>query len=96
VTDTTSRKRVDLVGFHSTGFDSKPIINRAHAQVLSDCGYSITEDELLARFFGMSDAEMLIEHKRGCALPAFYAERVAAMIESEFDTLTNPHKYVQG
>ena len=63
--------------------DSEPIINRAHAQVLTACGYPITEDELLARFCGMSDAEMLdtIEYEWGRILPPSYAERVGAMIE---------------
>ena len=66
--------------------DSEPIINGAHAQVLTVCGCSITEDELLARFCGMSDAEMLdiIEHEWGRTLPPSYAERVGAMIEDGF------------
>ena len=48
--------------------DSEPIINRAHAQVLTACGYQITEEQLSKRFCGMSDAEMLgmIEHEWGC------------------------------
>jgi HAD superfamily hydrolase (TIGR01509 family) len=80
--------RFDLVIFDCDGVlvDSEPIINGAHAQVLTACGYSITEDELLARFCGMSDAEMLdiIEHEWGCTLPPSYAERVGAMIEDGF------------
>jgi HAD superfamily hydrolase (TIGR01509 family) len=78
----------ELVIFDCDGVlvDSEPIINRAHAQVLTACGYSITEDELLARFCGMSDAEMLatIEHEWGRTLPSSYAERVGAMIEEGF------------
>jgi len=83
-----SNRPFDLVIFDCDGVlvDSEPIINRAHAQVLTACGYSITEDELLARFCGMSDAEMLatIEHEWGRTLPSSYAERVGAMIEEGF------------
>jgi hypothetical protein len=43
--------RFDLVIFDCDGVlvDSEPIINHAHAKVLSEYGYSITEEELLAR-----------------------------------------------
>lgn len=79
--------RFDLVIFDCDGVlvDSEPIINRAHAQVLSACGYPIKGD-LVERFCGMSDAEMLgiIEHEWGRRLPPSYAERVGAMIENEF------------
>jgi HAD superfamily hydrolase (TIGR01509 family) len=83
-----SNRPFDLVIFDCDGVlvDSEPIINRTHAQVLTACGYPITEDELLARFCGMSDAEMLatIEHEWGRTLPSSYAERVGAMIEEGF------------
>ena len=83
-----SDRPFDLVMFDCDGVlvDSEPIINRAHAQVLTAYGYPITEDELLARFCGMSDAEMLaiIEHEWGRTLPPSYAECVGAMIEEEF------------
>jgi HAD superfamily hydrolase (TIGR01509 family) len=83
-----SARRFDLMIFDCDGVlvDSEPIINRAHAQVLTACGYPTTEDELLARFCGMSDAEMLdiIEHEWGRTLPPSYAERVGAMIEAGF------------
>lgn len=78
----------ELIIFDCDGVlvDSEPIINRAHAQVLTACGYSITEEALIERFCGMSDAEMLdiIERERGRALPASYAARVGEMIESGF------------
>jgi HAD superfamily hydrolase (TIGR01509 family) len=83
-----SNRPFDLVIFDCDGVlvDSEPIINRTHAQVLTACGYPITEDELLARFCGMSDAEMLatIEHEWGRTLPSSYAERVGAIIEEGF------------
>ena len=66
--------------------DSEPIINRAHAEVLTACGYPITEKVLVERFCGMSDREMLdiIEREWGCALPVSHAERVGLMIEAGF------------
>ena len=66
--------------------DSEPIINRAHAQVLTACGYSITEEALIERFCGISDPAMLdiIEHEWGRALPACYAARVGEIIEIAF------------
>jgi HAD superfamily hydrolase (TIGR01509 family) len=72
--------------------DSEPIINRAHAQVLTACGYPITEEALVERFCGMSDPEMLqiIEREWGCALPTSYAERVGLMIEVGFHQSLTP------
>jgi Haloacid dehalogenase-like hydrolase len=69
-----SDRRFDLVIFDCDGVlvDNEPIINRAHAQVLTAGGYPITEDELLARFCGMSDADMLGSSMSGaahCRLP---------------------------
>ncbi len=81
-------KGFELIIFDCDGVlvDSEPIINRAHAQVLTACGYSITEEALIERFCGMSDPDMLqiIEREHGRALPASYSERVAELIESGF------------
>jgi HAD superfamily hydrolase (TIGR01509 family) len=83
-----STKGFELIIFDCDGVlvDSEPIINRAHAQVLTACGYSITEEALIERFCGMSDAETrnIIEHEWGRSLPASYAARVGEMIESGF------------
>jgi HAD superfamily hydrolase (TIGR01509 family) len=80
--------RFELVIFDCDGVlvDSEPIINRAHAEVLTACGYLITEKLLVERFCGISDPEMLeiIEREWGRALPASYAERVGLMIEAAF------------
>ena len=48
--------RLELVIFDCDGVlvDSEPIINQAHASVLTACGYSITERELVDRFCGMT------------------------------------------
>ena len=80
--------RFKLVIFDCDGVlvDSEPIINRAHAEVLTACGYLITEEVLVERFCGMSDPEMLkiIEREWGHALPISYPERVGLMIEAGF------------
>ncbi len=80
--------RFKLVIFDCDGVlvDSEPIINRAHTEVLTACGYLITEEVLVERFCGMSDPEMLaiIEREWGRTLPASYAERVGLMIEAGF------------
>ena len=56
------------------------------SRVLTACGYPISEQNLVERFRGMSDQEMLeiIGRERGGALPASYAERVGLMIEAGF------------
>jgi HAD superfamily hydrolase (TIGR01509 family) len=86
--------RFELVIFDCDGVlvDSEPIINRAHAQVLTACGYPITEQNLVERFCGISDREMLEINERewGRALPTSYAEHVGLMIEAEFRQLLAP------
>jgi len=81
-------RRFGLVIFDCDGVlvDSEPIINRAHARVLTACGYPITESDLVRRFCGMSDADMLaiIEREWGRGLPMFYGERVGRMMENAF------------
>jgi HAD superfamily hydrolase (TIGR01509 family) len=82
------KEEFELIIFDCDGVlvDSEPIINRAHAQVLTACGYTITEEALIERFCGMSDPEMLdiIEREGGRSLPASYAARVEEVIESGF------------
>ena len=81
-------RHFELVIFDCDGVlvDSEPMINQAHASVLTACGYPITEQDLVARFCGMSDREMLdiIEREWGRTLPIAYAERVGAVIEAGF------------
>ncbi len=83
--------RFDLVIFDCDGVlvDSEPIINRAHADVLTACGYPITPEDLVERFCGMSDPEMLeiIEREWGRALPPFYFRRVGEIIEHGYRSL---------
>jgi HAD superfamily hydrolase (TIGR01509 family) len=76
----------DLVIFDCDGVlvDSEPIFSRAHAVVLSQCGYRTTPEIIGERFCGISDAEMLaaIEREWGRGLPADYRERVAALADA--------------
>jgi HAD superfamily hydrolase (TIGR01509 family) len=76
----------DLVVFDCDGVlvDSEPIFNRAHADILSQCGYPITAQSVGDRFCGISDAEMLaaIEREWGQPLPPDYKERVARLIDA--------------
>jgi HAD superfamily hydrolase (TIGR01509 family) len=76
----------DLVIFDCDGVlvDSEPIFNRAHADILSQCGYRITPQSVGERFCGISDAEMLAEIERewGRQLPGDYGDRVAAAIDA--------------
>jgi beta-phosphoglucomutase-like phosphatase (HAD superfamily) len=78
--------RIELVIFDCDGVlvDSEPIINRAHAAVLNELGFTISPETLVERFCGMPDAEMLAitEREHGRALPADYDARVAALIDN--------------
>ena len=81
--------RFGLVIFDCDGVlvDSEPVINRAHAEVLNACGYRITAEQLVERFCGFSDREMLaiIEHEWGRALPQSYLARVDDIVERGFE-----------
>jgi len=80
--------RFELVIFDCDGVlvDSEPIINQAHANMLTACGNAITEEDLVERFCGMSDSEMLgvIEREWARTLPASYTERVGLLVEAGF------------
>ncbi len=86
--------RVELVVFDCDGvlIDSEPIVNRIHAAALAASGFRITEAELLERFCGISDAEMLatIEGEFGRPLPISYTADVAAQITREYRSALQP------
>jgi HAD superfamily hydrolase (TIGR01509 family) len=67
------RSNFDLVIFDCDGVlvDSEVISCRAHAEALTRHGYSITSDQVLARFLGVSDREarLTIENELGRDLP---------------------------
>ena len=66
-------RKLDLVIFDCDGVlvDSEVISCRAHAQTLTRHGYPITEDQVLARFLGVSDREarQIVEAEIGRRLP---------------------------
>lgn len=78
----------ELVIFDCDGVlvDSEPIINRAHSAVMTACGFPIGDAELLERFLGVADREMIrtLEEEWGRALPADYGDRVAARIRLDY------------
>ncbi len=86
--------RFALIVFDCDGvlIDSEPIANRVHAEALTACGYAAGEEELLDRFCGTSDAEMLatIEREWGRKLPGDYAARVAARLTQQYRCSLKP------
>jgi HAD superfamily hydrolase (TIGR01509 family) len=86
--------RCELVIFDCDGVlvDSEPILSRAHAAVMAACGCPIDEAELLERFCGVADSEMIraIERERGKPLPSDYPQRVAARIGRDYRTALQP------
>jgi HAD superfamily hydrolase (TIGR01509 family) len=73
VKKTRQNKSLDLIIFDCDGVlvDSEIISCRAHADVLTRHGYSITADQVLKRFLGVSDREarQTIEREIGRKLP---------------------------
>jgi HAD superfamily hydrolase (TIGR01509 family) len=71
---------VDLVIFDCDGVlvDSEVISCRAHAQTLTRHGYSITPDQVLRRFLGVSDREarLIIENEIERKLPDDFESQV--------------------
>jgi HAD superfamily hydrolase (TIGR01509 family) len=84
---------LDLVIFDCDGVlvDSEPILNRVHAEILSECGFEITPEILGERFCGISDAEMLatVEREWGKPLPADYHDRAAALADASCGEMLN-------
>src|SRR4051794_1912875 len=84
----------DLVIFDCDGvlIDSEPLVNRLHAELLAECGFAIPAEELLDRFCGMSDKDMLatIERDAGRRLPVDYRDRVAAAVAREYPRSLQP------
>ncbi|MGH7112390.1 MAG: HAD family hydrolase [Stellaceae bacterium] len=72
--------------------DSEPLVNRAHAEILALCGYATSEEALMERFCGMSDADMLaaIAREWGRPLPADYRSRVALRLEADYRRALRP------
>jgi len=79
---------VDLVIFDCDGVlvDSEVISCRAHAETLTRHGYTITSDQVLARFLGrsMRQATLEIEAELGRSLPEDFHTQVYAEIFRSF------------
>jgi HAD superfamily hydrolase (TIGR01509 family) len=83
---------VDLVIFDCDGVlvDSEVISCRAHSEMLTRHGYPITADQVLDRFFGVSDREarLTIEAELGRSLPDdFEAQMKQAALQRYADDL---------
>jgi HAD superfamily hydrolase (TIGR01509 family) len=81
---------VDLVIFDCDGVlvDSERLAVRVESQLLGELGWPLTEDEVLDRFVGRSDAHMIaaIEAQLGRPVPDFteqYLARLHAAFEQE-------------
>ncbi len=80
--------RVDLVIFDCDGVlvDSERLAVRVESQLLGELGWPLTEDEVLDRFVGRSDAHMIaaIEAQLGRPVPDF-TEQYLTRLHAAFD-----------
>jgi HAD superfamily hydrolase (TIGR01509 family) len=83
-------ERVELVIFDCDGVlvDSEHLSVRTEVQLLGELGWSVSEDEVIERFVGRSDAHMLavIETQLGRPVPEFmpmYRERLFSAFDRE-------------
>ena len=85
---------IELVVFDCDGVlvDSERLAVRIESQLLGELGWPLTEDEVLDRFVGRSDAHMIaqIEAQLGRPVPEFteqYLARLHAAIDAELDAV---------
>ena len=84
----------DLVIFDCDGvlIDSELLSVRADIECLAACGVKLSSEELIARYTGISLADMVadLETRRGCRLPDFAARhrlRLEALFEAELQAM---------
>jgi HAD superfamily hydrolase (TIGR01509 family) len=88
---------IDLVVFDCDGvlIDSEVIAARAHAKALSRLGYPIGVEEIIRRFAGVPDRDMvaILEREMGHALPDDYAAQTKDAIRRSYgqDLEAIPH-----
>lgn len=89
---------VELVIFDCDGVlvDSERIAVRVEARLISELGWSLTEQDVLQRFVGRSDAYMLGEIERALGHPvpdweARYREHLHAAFEAELTAVDGIH-----
>src|SRR5512145_134255 len=85
---------MDLIIFDCDGVlvDSEIVSFEAEAEVFAEIGITLTADDLLGRFLGMSSASMfaIIEREHDIKLPPDFAERAANRILDAFDARLRP------
>ena len=93
----------ELVIFDCDGVlvDSEAIACRADSACLAELGITITPDEIMQRYLGISAATMCrdIEHRYGVALPADFVailhKRVAAVFDTELTAVAGVEQLLQ-
>lgn len=84
----------DLVIFDCDGvlIDSEIVVAKTHASSLTGAGIVITEEELLRRFVGISDADMYraLEQETGIRLPADHDELTRLAVSELFEKELQP------
>jgi HAD superfamily hydrolase (TIGR01509 family) len=84
----------DLVIFDCDGvlIDSEIVVAKTHASSLTGAGIVITEEELLRRFVGISDADMYraLEQETGIRLPADHDELTRLAVRELFEKELQP------
>lgn len=85
---------MDLIIFDCDGVlvDSEIVSFEAEAEMFAEIGITLTADDLLGRFLGMSSASMfaIIEREHDIKLPPDFAERAANRILDAFDARLRP------
>jgi len=85
---------MDLIIFDCDGVlvDSEIVSFEAEAEVFGEIGITLTAQDLLGRFLGMSSASMfaIIEREHGVKLPLDFAERAARRTLEAFDRRLRP------
>lgn len=86
--------RFDLAIFDCDGvlIDSEWIACAVDAEVLSECGYPITTQEVVSRFAGVPGPQMMaeIEAELGKRLPADISSRIATKVAERYKTDLKP------
>jgi len=92
--DAAPASNLDLIIFDCDGVlvDSEVISCRAHADVLSLCGYPITADQVFDRFLGRSSkqATLEVEAELGRSLPADFNTRLQDRLLRAFEQDLHP------
>ena len=77
--------------------DSEPLACRLDAELLTECGFPFTTEEVMRRFVGVSLKDMIahIEAEHGRPIPADYGARLARSLLTRFETELKPIRGVR-